>query len=369
MMKKANTDALSKPCCNTGLYGLIWLRCKIKLERNGGLNIKKIAQLAGVHPSTVSRALNGSNLVKPETRERIEKIAQEGGYIRDSLAKSLIVGKTYTLGILAPEISSTFYSQIIDEIENAVSMEGYGIIIAATNFQYLSEKKALNSMLSKRVDALVICAPSDQILNDFRRMKVNIPLVLCDTTHEDIPFNDVYVDEKQGIREAVLYLAKLGHREIGFIGEEKITRHRLDNFLIVMKECGLKLRKDYIRLESGVDSECGYKAVRQFLRERRFPTAILCARDTIAIGAVRAAVENGIRVPDYISIVGYDDINVSRYLLPALTTIRQLSEEIGRQAGKMLLGLIEDDSETKPVTHIVLTPKLVVRESTSVPRS
>jgi DNA-binding LacI/PurR family transcriptional regulator len=333
------------------------------LEKNGGLNIKKIARLTGVHPSTVSRALNGSQLVKPETRQRIEKIAQEGGYIRDSLAKSLIVGKTYTLGILVPEISSTFYSRIIDEIENGVSAEGYGIIIAATNFQYSSEKKALNSMLSKRVDALVICGPSDQILDDFRRMKVNIPLVLCDTTREDMPFNDVYVDEKQGIREAVLYLAGLGHQEIGFIGEEKITRHRLNNFLKVMKECGLKLREDYIRLESGVDSECGYKAVKRFLSKGRFPTAILCARDTIAIGAVRAAVEKGLRIPGHISIIGYDDIDVSRYLLPALSTIRQSSEEIGRQVGKMLLNLINEDSETK-AGHIVLTPKLIVREST-----
>jgi LacI family transcriptional regulator len=338
------------------------------VERNGGINIKKIAQLTGVHPSTVSRALNGSQRVKPETRERIEKAANEGGYIRDSLAKSLIVGRTYTAGILVPEISSTFYSRIIDEIENEISREGYGIIIAATNFHYPSEKKALNSMLSKRVDALISCASSDEILEDYRRIRGNVPLVLCDTTREGIPFNDVYMDEKRGIQEAVFYLVGLGHRKIGFIAEDALTRHRLDNFIKVMKKCRLRLSRDHIRLEPGTGSECGYNAMMRFLEGGRLPTALICARDTIAIGVMRAAAENGLKVPDDISIVGYDDIDVSRYLLPALTTIRQSSEEIGRQAGKMLLKLINEGSKTGDKTHIVLTPQLIIRESAARPR-
>jgi LacI family transcriptional regulator len=338
------------------------------LERGGSINIKEIARLTSVHPSTVSRALNGSLRVKPETRKRIEEIALEGGYIRDSLAKSLIIGKTFTVGILVPEISSTFYSRIIDEIETGISVEGYGIILAATNFQYPSERKALNSMLSKRVDALVICAPSDRILDDYLNIRINTPIVLCDTTRENLPLNDVYEDEKKGIREAVLYLAGLGHRDIGFIAEENLTSHRLDNFMKVMKKCALKPDPDWIRLESETGPECGYKTMKRFFSKNRFPTAVLCARDTIAIGAMRAVVEKGLRVPKFISIVGYDDIEISQYLQPALTTVRQSSEEIGRQVGKMLLELIHSDSKKDDKTHIVLKPRLVVRESTAAPR-
>jgi LacI family transcriptional regulator len=337
------------------------------VEKNSGINIKKIAQLTGVHPSTVSRALNGSELVKPETRERIEKAANEGGYIRDSLAKSLIVGRTYTVGILVPEISSTFYSRIIDEIENEISREGYGIIIAATNFHYSSEKKALNSMLSKRVDALIICAPSDEVLRDYRSLKANVPLVLCDTTKEGVPFNDIYMDEKHGIEEAVRYLTASGHRKIGFIAEDVLTHHRLNNFIKVMRKCGFRIDREHILAEPGTGSECGYNAMMRFLGNGRLPTALICARDTIAIGVIRAAVENGLKVPHDISIVGYDDIDVSRYLLPALTTIRQSSEEIGRQAGKLLLKLINENPAARDKIHIVLTPQLIIRESVSSP--
>ena len=337
------------------------------MERNGSINIKEIARLIGVHPSTVSRALNGSQRVKPETRERIEKAAMDGGYIRDSLATSLIIGKTYTVGILVPEVSSTFYSRIVDEIETEISVQGYGIIIAATNFQYPAEKKALNSMLSKRVDALVICAPSDQILEDYRNIRVNVPLVLCDTTKEGLPFNDVYMDEKKGVRQAVVYLKGLGHREIGFIAEKDLTGHRLERFITVMKKCGIKLNPDWIRVESEICPECGYSAMRHFFINKRFPTAIICARDNIAIGAMRAVMEKGLKVPQFISIVGYDDQEFSRYLMPALTTVSQSSGEIGRQAGKMLLEVINPETKKNGNTHIVLTPQLIVRESTAAP--
>jgi len=338
------------------------------LERNGNITIKEIARLTEVHPSTVSRALNGSQRVKPETRERIEKAAMDGGYIRDSLATSLIIGKTYTVGILVPEISSTFYSRIVDEIETEISVEGYGIIIAATNFLYPAEKKALNSMLSKRVDALVICAPSDQILEDCRNLRISIPLVLCDTTKENLPFNDIYMNEKKGIKKAVTYLAGLGHRDIGFIAEEKLTGHRLEKIAGIMKKCGVKPNHDWIRIESEIGAECGYNAMRYFFNNKRFPTAVLCARDYIAIGAMRAVMEKGLKIPGFISIVGYDDLEISRYLLPALTTVRQSSEEIGRQAGKMLLKVINPETKEENISHIVLTPQLIVRETTGRPR-
>lgn len=342
------------------------------MQKSGSITIKEIAQLTDVHPSTVSRALNGSQRVKPETRKRIEKIAAEGGYIRDSLATSLIIGKTYTIGILVPEISSTFYSRIVDAIENGISAEGYGIIIAATNFQYNSEKKALNSMLSKRVDALILCAPSDQILEDCRNIRINIPIVLCDTTHEGLPFNDVHINEKKGMLEAVQCLTELGHRDIGFIAEENLTGHRLDNFVMVLKKCGLTPNNDWISLKPETGPECGYNAMRYLLDLEHIPSAVFCARDTIAIGAIRAVNEKGLRVPEFISIIGYDDLEISRYLLPALTTVRQSSEEIGREVVKMLLDLIHSDPKSdrkkENIAHTVLNPQLIVRESTTAPR-
>jgi DNA-binding LacI/PurR family transcriptional regulator len=338
------------------------------LTKSKGINIEKIAQMIGVHPSTVSRALNGSLRVKQATRERIEIVAQETGYIRDNVAKSLIEGKTYTLGILVPEISNSFYSRIVDEIENKVGKSGYGIILAATNFLYSSESKALKAMLSKRVDALIICMPSDQILNDYRDLQVKVPVVVCDTIRDNIPYNNVYVDDKRGILKAVQYLASLGHKEIGFIAEQNITQHRLNDFVQAMKKCGLELNHAYLRVEPEITAECGYLGMKRLLQYGRLPTAVLCARDTIAIGTMRAAVENGLSIPKDISIIGYDDISIAKYLYPALTTVRQPVEEVGSNVGNLVLRKINEKTGTSGISRIVLTPDLIVRESAAVPR-
>ncbi|MDR3146533.1 MAG: LacI family transcriptional regulator [Treponema sp.] len=338
------------------------------MKKNSGINIKKIAQLTGVDPSTVSRALNGSRLVKSETRERIEKTAKENGYIRDSLAKSLIVGKTNTLGILVPEISSTFYSRIVHEIEDMVGKNNYGIILAATNYSYLNEKKGLNEMLSKRVDALVFCTASEQILQDYRDLRAPSPLVLCDTIWEDIPYDNVYVDEKTGILKAVQYLVKIGHREISFIAEQNLTLRRLDIFARVMHECGQRLNKTFLLSEPSLDSECGYAGMKRLLKVRQRPTAIICARDTIAIGAMRAASESGVRIPGDMSIIGYDDINVAKYLYPALTTIRQPSDEIGRNVGEIVLHRLRAKTRVDSFFKVTIIPELVIRESAGPPK-
>jgi LacI family transcriptional regulator len=336
---------------------------KQKNDNSNGTNIKKIAKLVGVDPSTVSRALNGSLRVKPETRERIEKAARETGYIPHSLAKSLIEGKTFTLGILVPEISSSFFARIIDEIENEVSRNGYGIILAATNFQYQSEAKALKAMLSRRVDALVVCSPSEQILKDYQEMRINVPMVLCDTIRGDEPYDSVYVDEKRGFQSAVKYLAGQGHRDIGFIAEEMITQHRLNNFVAVLEQNGLRLNKSYLCVEAAIGAECGYMGMKHLLLGKKRPTAVLCARDTIAIGALRAAHEKGLTIPGQISIIGYDDISISRYLHPALTTIRQPTEEVGRNVGEMVLKKLNSKSKVDSILKVTLIPELIVRES------
>lgn len=335
------------------------------MRNQGTINIKKIAQLTGVHPSTVSRALNGSERVKQETREWIEKVAHENGYIPDALAKSLIVGKTYTLGIVVPEISNSFYSHIIQEIEDEVSKKGYSIIIAGTNFQHASEKRALDTMLAKRVDALVLCAPSQELLDESVEKLQKIPLVLCDTIKDEPQYDSVYVDEKSGILNAVRYLKKIGHRRIGFIAEEGITQRRMDIFKNALLECGLEVDRELLCVEPKLSAECGYAGMQKMLKVSAPPTAVMGARDNIAIGAMRAIYEAGLKIPGDISIIGYDDIGIAQYLHSMLTTIKQPAGEIGKNVGELVLKKINSQSKINSISKICLIPELVVRESTA----
>ncbi len=199
------------------------------------MNLKKIAELTGVHPSTVARAVNDDPRVTQETRETIKKAAEDNGYIRDALAKSLIEGKTFTLGVIVPEVSSSFYSRIINEIENEVSKSGYSLIIAATDFRYEKEKKAIQTILAKRVVALVLCAISERAIEEHRAQLDSVPVVLCDIASEGDYYDCVYVDEKRGILEAVEYLKKLGHSKIAYIAEQGITQRRMDIFIKAME--------------------------------------------------------------------------------------------------------------------------------------
>lgn len=326
------------------------------------ISLAEVARLANVHPSTVSRALNGSPLVKEETRQLIQEIAREHGYIPDAVAKSLSQGKTSTLGIIIPEISNTFYSHIVDAIEQIMVQHGYNLILCGTQFQPEAEMRSIRTMVSKRVDALVMCAASQEAIRFLTPLTANMPVVLCDVLEVPSSFDVVRVDESKGILAAVEHLKKRGHTEIGCIAD-KMTARRMTLLSESLQQCSLSPSPEFFYQSQELGTQCGYHGMYALAERHTLPPAIFATRDNIAVGAMRAAIELGLDIPGQLAIVGYDDLSISSYLYKKLTTIRQPAGVIGENVAEILLRKLNKKDSSKMVIATTLIPELVVRES------
>ncbi len=331
-------------------------------QKEKGVSIHEIARRAGVHPSTVSRALNGSPLVKEETRQQICDLAANMGYIPDAVAKSLSSGTTSTIGVLVPEIASSFYGAIVDAIDAVTTPKGYTLLLSATRFDPETEVRQIRAMASKRVDALVACAPSDAAAEQLCALDSRIPVILCDPVCDSGALDRVYVEEARGIAQMVEYLLVRGYRDIGCIADSA-THRRMDAFGDILEQMGQLQRPEWFLRAEGHGVESGYLGLKALAERKTMPRAIFAARDTIAIGIMRAAAELHLRIPDDLSIVGYDDIPIANYLSRTLTTIHQPAGEIGRRAAELLLQRLDGKPHAGGET-IRLVPELVIREST-----
>ncbi len=323
------------------------------------VNIAEIAKIAGVHPSTVSRALNNSPLIKEETRAWIQELARKHGYIPDAVAKSLIQGKTFTLGIIVPEISNTFYSHIVDTIDSILSEFGYTLLLCNSRFDKDSELNAIHTLQSKRVDAFVICAP--QALEELRILSQNKPVILCDVPEIPVGFDYVAVDEEAGIAAALDHLLARGHRQIGCLADQ-VTKRRAHILRKLLVARGLSADAAFFFEGDSLGADCGYTGLHAIAAQGKLPTAIFATRDYIAVGAMRAAIELQLDIPAQLALVGYDDLRISSYLYRNLTTIHQPADIIGQTAAQMLLHQL--GHREQPVAQIPIIPTLTIRETT-----
>ena len=327
------------------------------------VNLAEIARIANVNPSTVSRALHGSPLVKESTRELIQEIAQKYGYIPDGVAQSLSRGKTATLGIIVPEISNSFYAQIVDTIEQGMVQYGYSAIIYGSRFDPETELRGIRTMLGKRVDALIVCDPSAQAEEQLLALRNRMPVIVSDAMAKDMALDCVYVDERKGILAAAQHLKEKGHREVGCIADGP-GRRRMNLIAEILEECGFSVNRKYFYDSDDIGGQCGYDGMYALARRGELPTALFAARDSIAIGAMRAAVELQIKVPEQLGMIGYDDISMSNYLYKKLTTIHQPASAIGQNVVEILLRKLQGEEDAQKITKKRLIPELVVREST-----
>ncbi|UOF88725.1 LacI family transcriptional regulator [Fodinisporobacter ferrooxydans] len=328
--------------------------------------IKDIAKLAGVTPATVSYVLNGNNRVSEETRKRVLSVVRQLNYRPNMSARALVRNRSYRIGLFIPMSPRAFLDPFFAELlrgltEVALAYRYVASIIYANG---LREVESLH--IRELVDGLVITEIKmhDEYIRYFYDKK--IPFVsLGRGSHKH--FEDyVVADAKKGIREAMKYLYRLGHRRIGMVlgplGYEYI-QERYRFFREVQEELGLSFSSQYIA--TGANSQEGGKegARRIMLRSTVKPTAILASTDIMAVGVIEFLQSVGYQVPDDLSVVGYDDVQFSKYIRPSLTTIRQNVYEIGRQAGTMLISQLEHLPYKKPLQIPV---KLVVRNSTTV---
>lgn len=327
--------------------------------------IKDIAKKANVSINTVSRALNGKDDVKVQTRERILNIAKKINYTPNYLAKSLVIKQTKTLGVIVTDNANPFYATMIKGIEDFACQRGYNIILCNTDEDTNRELKALQLLSEKRVDGILITPTrsTKKSILDFKRL--NIPFILLNRFSDIDDIDYVKTDHVYGAQLAVNRLLEIGRKRIAYIGgPAKISSvaERLEGSRKAMKQKGLSPRKLIIE-HANLKMEDGYSAMKNLLNSEITPDGVFVYSDLMAIGAMNAIKEAGLKIPDDIAVVGYDDIEFASYLEIPLTTIRQARYEIGNKSAAIIIDKLENKKEKHLTRHIVLTPELIIRKS------
>jgi DNA-binding LacI/PurR family transcriptional regulator len=329
------------------------------------ISIKDIARAANVSHSTVSRALRNSPLVNAETRALIQKIAEETGYTVSAVARSLVTRRTNTIGVVVTTLADPFAGEVVSGIEEFALRREYSIILACGHSDPDLELRAVHSLRERRVDGILVMASRIgarylQVLSGMR-----VPIVLINSHHPAEFLHSVRIDDVAGARLATGHLADLGHRRIGYIGDKlgfQSDIDRMTGYRRTLEEGDLPFVPELVVHGDGTP-ESGMSAMQRLLSLPERPTAVFCYNDRLAIGAMRAVREHGFRVPRDVSICGYDDLYLSSYTDPPLTTIRQPKQEMGLLAGEILIRLLGGERPESRLTNGVL----VVRKSTSGP--
>lgn len=330
------------------------------------ITLKDIAQMAGVNISTVSRALNDSNEVSDEKKQEIRNIAASLNYTPNYYAKALAGKETKTVGVIVPEISSNYYATMIGAIETGLQAHGYSLIIGVSHHEWKLENHYLNVLWNRKVDGILIAGSMhNEITPTINRIHSdNIPIVLIHSFIDHQNYDYVAIDDSYGIGQAIQLFKKQGHRHIGYIASELASRFRLQILKKIIHDNGLILNEKHIKIGKEANEYCGYKYMKELINEGDMPTAILAAYDDIAVGAMRALYEYKYRVPEDISIIGYDNTRQSAFLRCPLTTISPPVKKMAKICLDILFQKIEDKN-LKTIQHISLNSELIIRESTT----
>ncbi len=323
------------------------------------VSIKDIAKAAGVSPSTVSRALSDHPRISLETKERIRRLATEMGYSPSAVARSLVTQRTFIIGLAVAWVSDPFLAQVVRGVEDTALEYGYTVILSSFYGEPDREKEVLSTFQERRVDGIIVESSCFDTYPPSLLSQFSLPIVLINRPEYSC---SVSTDNLHGGRLATEYLLDLGHSRIGYIAAERGRRTNLDR-LEAYKEAlqgrGIAFDPDLVALGDGYVGG-GKEAMSRLLALPSPPTAVFCYNDLTAIGAVWAVREAGLQVPDDISLLGFDDIELAAYVYPPLTTVRQPVYELGHQAMEMVLALMVDGQKA---TSVMLKGEIVVRQS------
>jgi DNA-binding LacI/PurR family transcriptional regulator len=335
--------------------------------------IKDIARQANVTHSTVSRALRGSPLISAETTARIRQVAAELGYHPSVAARSLKTKRSQALGVILSHIADPFFSEILQGIDDIAQQNGYSLFIAAAQHDPQREKAIVKTMHEHRVDGVILCSTPFSTEQSQQLLAYNIPLVVVNNqAAEDYRFS-IYHDDVDGSQQVTSHLVNLGHRRIAYLGNARsgrTTHDRLKGFQQVMQAAGLPVPDEYIYQVEGGGAEEGRRGIEYFLRLPELPTALVCYNDMLAIGVLQGLQQAGVRVPEQVSVTGFDNIVYSAYTNPPLTTLDQPKRYIGSEAARLMLELLATTGkEADPHAANIrkLKGQLLVRQSTAPP--
>ncbi len=337
------------------------------------VTIYDIAKEAKVSVATVSRVLNDTAPVKVSTRAKIEELIEKYNFQPNAMARSLLKKETGIIGLIVPDLTNPFFPEVFAGAEHEAQQSGYTFLLSNSIGDYAKESEYLSIMREKRVDGIMFMGGrinlkqcEEPLVQELVQHASVIPTVLVNGGLRNTDLIRVSTDEAAGTALAVKHLIELGHTKIGFIGGEShmtTTSIKLRAFRKTLKEAGLAIREEWLLPDSfSIDS--GKRQMLKLLAMSDRPTAIFCVNDYTAIGAIKAAAEMGIRIPEDISIVGFDDIPLAHHFIPELTTVSQQANELGRTAVNVLKAMMNKE-KVKKLTS--LEPQLIVRQSTGKP--
>jgi DNA-binding LacI/PurR family transcriptional regulator len=334
-------------------------------KKPGVVTLTEVAKRAEVSPSTVSKALRGSNDINKDTATRISALAVEMGYTLEEKKNHY---KKQCVGIVCPEIISSYYARIVSKLTDLFREKDIETFLGISDFNGKREAALLEQMISMKMTA-IICITEQNTLSPLIRKNIalhGIPILQIAMNMQSIGHDNICIDERIGLTLIVSHLTQLGHSKIAFLGEQYSER-RLQYFQEAMRDHGLD--ENYVFITQTRHWQAGYELVEKLLgrKKRQEITAVVAEYDDIAVGAVRRFGEAGLQVPGDYSIVGFDDAKYCRYLPVALTTVESHVEEMCGISFDIIFKKIKDSSY-KVFQHISIAPDLVLRESTGEPR-
>jgi LacI family transcriptional regulator, galactose operon repressor len=327
------------------------------------VNLEDVARRAGVSISTVSRVLNNTAPVKNSTRSRVLRVVKELRYHPNLQARSLAGGKSQTLGVIVSNLENPFFLDIFRAFESDAHQHDYEVLVANTDYSPRRLVSSIQLMMGRRVVglAVIVSEMDPSLMKEFAEL--NLPIVLYDVGTPDQNIYKIRVNYEKGIRKTVEYLYSMGHRRMAFVGHHTGLTPLLDrkkSFLNTMKQYAGQV--EFATAADRDGPEGGQLAMRHFLESGFKPTAVICVNDFMAFGVLKELRESGLRVPEEVSVTGYDNIRLSEFVYPPLTTVNIPRAEIGHTAFQALVPSGEETPSHGREFRI--NPELVIRETT-----
>ncbi|MCD9022819.1 LacI family DNA-binding transcriptional regulator [Cohnella silvisoli] len=327
--------------------------------------IKDVAKKAGVSVTTVSRVLNGEKYVKDDLKARVQRAIDELGYSPSHIARSLVRKKTNLIGVIVPDVTSSFYSTILSTIEKTASINEYNLMVCNIIEDNDKELKYLQIFKQMRVDGIIIM--HEKLNTEIRELihKLDIPIIFSSVKPVEQKFVSVIIDDYAAAYDATRYLIGLGHSRIGFIGGDMrdVTsgQNRFAGYKQALADCAIEAIGDYIRF-GDYKTQSGYEIMKEMLAGDVVPTAVFAVSDDMAVGAMNCIHDDGLRVPDDLSVIGFDGSQLTEQVRPRLSSMEQPILEMGIVTVDALLALISGN-EGAPKKDVILKHKLVIRDS------
>jgi LacI family transcriptional regulator len=326
------------------------------------MNLQQVARRARVSTATVSRVLNNATIVKPSTRARVIKAIEELKYHPNLHARTLAGGKSRTIGVIVSNMENPFFFDIYKTIESDAHARGYEVVMANTDYRSEQLVTSVRLMIGRRVAGLaaIVSEMATDLIEELNHSR--IPVMFYDVGAPRRNVSNIRVNYRRGIEKVVDYLHSLGHRRLGFIGHHSVLGP-INERMKAVADAVARIPSLKVRTAADADTlEGGREATRALLATGFKPTAIICVNDVMAVGALRELRERGLRVPQDVSVTGFDNVKLSEFCYPALTTVHIPRERIGHIICEMLIP--PEDGARAGERDIVIDPELVLRDST-----